>query len=96
MLEVPGVEADDVIGTLAEQGKERGFGVTISTSDKDMAQLVNKSVTMVNTMDGGVLDPEGVEEKFGIPPELIVDYLTLVGDTVDNVPGVPKVGRKPA
>jgi DNA polymerase-1 len=96
LLEVPGVEADDVIGTLAEQGKKRGFGVTISTSDKDMAQLVNKSVTMVNTMDGGLLDPSGVEEKFGIAPERMVDYLTLIGDTVDNVPGVPKVGPKTA
>jgi DNA polymerase-1 len=96
LLEVSGVEADDVIGTLAEQGKARGFAVTISTSDKDMAQLVNKSVTMVNTMDGGVLDPQGVKEKFGIAPEQMVDYLTLIGDTVDNVPGVPKVGPKTA
>ncbi len=96
LLEVPGVEADDVIGTLAEQAKEHGFGVTISTSDKDMAQLVNKSITMVNTMDGGVLDPKGVKEKFGIAPEQVIDYLTLIGDTVDNVPGVPKVGPKTA
>jgi len=96
LLEVPGVEADDVIGTLANQGEKSGFGVTISTSDKDMAQLVNKSVTMVNTMDGGFLDPDGVENKFGITPKQMVDYLTLVGDTVDNVPGVPKVGPKTA
>ncbi len=96
ILEVPGVEADDVIGTLAVQGKKEGFDVTISTGDKDMAQLVNRSVTMVNTMDGRRLDPEGVEEKFGIAPEQMVDYLTLVGDTVDNVPGVPKVGPKTA
>jgi DNA polymerase-1 len=96
LLEVTGVEADDVIGTLAEQGKKRGFDVTISTSDKDMAQLVNKSVTMINTMDGGVLDPQVVEEKFGIGPDQMVDYLTLIGDTVDNVPGVPKVGPKTA
>ena len=96
LLEVPGVEADDVIGTLAEQGRERGFDVTMSTGDKDMAQLVNKSVTMVNTMDGGILDPEGVEDKFGIAPKQMVDYLTLVGDAVDNVPGVPKVGPKTA
>ena len=95
-LEVPGVEADDVIGTLAEQGRDRGYGVTISTSDKDMAQLVDRSVTMVNTMDGGVLDPDGVEEKFGVAPDRIVDYLTLIGDSVDNVPGVPKVGPKTA
>jgi len=96
LLEVSGVEADDVIGTLACQGKKLGYDVTISTSDKDMAQLVNKSVTMANTMDGVVLSPDGVEKKFGIGPELIVDYLTLIGDTVDNVPGVPKVGPKTA
>ena len=96
LLEVPGVEADDVIGTLAQQGEKSGFGVTISTGDKDMAQLVNKSVTMVNTMDGSRLDPKGVEDKFGVSPDQMVDYLTLVGDTVDNVPGVPKVGPKTA
>ncbi len=96
LLEVPGVEADDVIGTLAEQGKKRGFDVTISTSDKDMSQLVDESVTMVNTMDGVVLDQKGVMEKFGVGPERIVDYLTLIGDTVDNVPGVSKVGPKTA
>jgi DNA polymerase-1 len=96
LLEVPGVEADDVIGTLAEQGEKAGFGVTISTGDKDMAQLVNKSVTMVNTMDNSRLDPKGVKDKFGVAPGQMVDYLTLVGDTVDNVPGVPKVGPKTA
>jgi len=96
LLEVPGVEADDVIGTLAKQGKNSGFDVTISTGDKDMAQLVNKSVTMVNTMDNSRLDPKGVEGKFGVSPEQMVDYLTLVGDAVDNVPGVPKVGPKTA
>jgi DNA polymerase-1 len=96
LLEVPGVEADDVIGTLAVQGKKDGFGVTISTGDKDMAQLVNKTVTMVNTMDDSLLDPKGVEAKFGIAPGQMVDYLTLVGDAVDNVPGVPKVGPKTA
>jgi DNA polymerase-1 len=96
LLEVPGVEADDVIGTLARQGKNSGFDVTISTGDKDMAQLVNESVTMVNTMDNSRLDPEGVEGKFGVRPEQMVDYLTLVGDAVDNVPGVPKVGPKTA
>ena len=96
LLEVPGVEADDVIGTLAEQGDKCGFSVTISTGDKDMAQLVNKSVTMVNTMDGSRLDPKGVENKFGVAPGQMVDYLTLVGDAVDNVPGVPKVGPKTA
>jgi DNA polymerase-1 len=96
LLEVPGVEADDVIGTLAEQGKKAGFGVTISTSDKDMAQLVNNSVTLVNTMDDSWLDPNGVQNKFGVAPRQMIDYLALVGDTVDNVPGVPKVGPKTA
>lgn len=96
LLEIQGVEADDVIGTLAEQGEKGGFDVTISTGDKDMAQLVNKSVTMVNTMDDSRLDPDGVANKFGVAPGQMVDYLTLVGDTVDNVPGVPKVGPKTA
>ena len=96
VLEVGGVEADDVIGTLAERGKEAGLDVLVSTGDKDMAQLVDDRVTMVNTMDGAVLDEAGVVAKFGVPPESIVDYLTLVGDAVDNVPGVPKVGPKTA
>ena len=96
VLEVGGVEADDVIGTLAERGKEAGLDVLVSTGDKDMAQLVDEHVTMVNTMDGAVLDAAGVKGKFGVPPESIVDYLALVGDTVDNVPGVPKVGPKTA
>ena len=96
VLEVSGVEADDVIGTLAELGKNAGLDVLVSTGDKDMAQLVDDHVTMVNTMDGAVLDAPGVEAKFGVPPEAIVDYLTLMGDTVDNVPGVPKVGPKTA
>ena len=95
-LEVPGVEADDVIGTLSGHAVAAGMRVTISTGDKDMAQLVNDKVTMVNPMDGAVLDPSGVERKFGVPPKGIVDYLTLVGDAVDNVPGVPKVGPKTA
>jgi len=95
-LEVPGVEADDVIGTLSTQAVALGMQVTISSGDKDMAQLVNDRVTMVNPMDGAVLDPEGVSRKFGVPPDRIVDYLTLVGDAVDNVPGVPKVGAKTA
>ena len=96
VLEVAGVEADDVIGTLAERGKEAGLDVLVSTGDKDMAQLVDDRVTMVNTMDGAVLDAAGVKAKFGVPPESIVDYLALVGDAVDNVPGVPKVGPKTA
>ena len=91
-----GVEADDVIGTLAEQAKAVGLDVLICTGDKDMAQLVDDRVTMVNTMDDPVLDPAGVTARFGVPPESIVDYLALVGDSVDNVPGVPKVGPKTA
>ena len=96
LLCVPGVEADDVIGTLAERARERGHRVVISTNDKDMAQLVDARVTLVNTMDDSVLDEAGVESRFGVPPARIVDYLTLVGDSVDNVPGVPKVGPKTA
>ena len=95
-MEVPGVEADDVIGTLSSHALGEGMRVTLSTGDKDMAQLVNDRVTMVNPMDGAVLDPGGVEGKFGVPPRRIVDYLTLIGDAVDNVPGVPKVGPKTA
>jgi DNA polymerase-1 len=96
LLEVGGVEADDVIGTLARQASAQGVRTLMSTSDKDMAQLVDERVTMVNTMDGGALDAQGVEAKFGVPPERIVDYLALIGDTSDNVPGVPKVGPKTA
>ena len=96
ILEVPGVEADDVIGTLCAQAVTLGFEVTMSTGDKDMAQLVDSSVTMVNTMDGVALDCAGVEKKFGVRPGLMVDYLALIGDSVDNVPGVPKVGPKTA
>ena len=96
LLIVDGVEADDVIGTLATQSTEAGVDCIISTGDKDMAQLVNQHVTLMNTMDNTTLDPKGVQAKFGIPPELIIDYLTLVGDSVDNIPGVPKVGPKTA
>ena len=91
-----GVEADDVIGTLAVQGAKAGRDVLISTGDKDMAQLVNERVTLVNTMTDTVSDRAGVIEKFGVPPERIIDYLALVGDKVDNVPGVEKVGPKTA
>ena len=91
-----GVEADDVIGTLAEQARETGLDVLVCTGDKDMAQLVDDRVTMVNNLDDAVLDAAGVAAKFGVPPESIVDYLALVGDAVDNVPGVPKVGPKTA
>lgn len=96
LLIIPGVEADDVIGTLAQQATELALPVIISTGDKDMAQLVNEHITLVNTMTATVLDPAGVEEKFGVPPELIIDYLALVGDKADNIPGIPGVGEKTA
>ena len=96
VLMVSGVEADDVIGTLACQATQAGWETIISTGDKDLAQLVNSSVTLINTMTNEKLDIEGVKEKFGVPPELIVDYLSIIGDTVDNVPGVPKAGPKTA
>ena len=96
LLSVAGVEADDVIGTLTRQAHERGWEVVISTGDKDLTQLVRPGVRWVNTMSEEVLDSAGVEAKFGVPPERIVDYLTLVGDTVDNVPGVEKCGPKTA
>jgi DNA polymerase-1 len=96
ILMVEGIEADDVIGTLAVQAVEHGMQAIISTGDKDLAQLVNQHVTLINTMSNEKLDREGVIAKFGVPPERIVDYLSLIGDTVDNVPGVPKVGPKTA
>ncbi|MHB1373213.1 MAG: DNA polymerase I [Thauera sp.] len=96
LLSVEGVEADDVIGTLTRQALERGWEVVISTGDKDLTQLVRPGVRWVNTMSEEVLDETGVEAKFGVPPERIVDYLALVGDTVDNVPGVEKCGPKTA
>lgn len=96
LLEVSGVEADDVIGTLIHRARQGGFDVVVSTSDKDLAQLVDDHVSLVNTMTGKWLDPEGVEKKFGVPPERVVDWLALVGDTSDNIPGVPKVGPKTA
>jgi len=96
VLEVPGIEADDTIGTLARVAAQGGARVVISTGDKDLAQLVGPQVTLVNTMSGEALDPEGVRAKFGVPPERIVDYLALVGDSVDNVPGVAQVGPKTA
>jgi DNA polymerase-1 len=92
----PGVEADDVIGTLARQAAEQGRDVVVSTGDKDMAQLVNPRVTLVNTMTGTLMDEAGVREKFGIPPELVIDLLALMGDKVDNIPGIPGVGEKTA
>ena len=96
LISIPGVEADDVIGTLASQASKAGMQVLISTGDKDMAQLVDDNVTLINTMTNVVMDREGVIEKFGIPPELIIDYLALMGDKVDNIPGVPGVGDKTA
>ncbi len=93
---VEGVEADDVIGTLAQKASRDGVRCIIATGDKDLAQLVNEHVTLINTMNNETLDVAGVKTKFGVPPELIVDYLALMGDTVDNVPGVEKVGPKTA
>ena len=96
VIEVPGIEADDAIGTLARVGAAGGHQVIVSTGDKDLAQLVNERVTLINTMSNERLDIEGVKAKFGVPPRRIIDFLTLVGDTVDNVPGVDKVGPKTA
>lgn len=96
LLCIPGVEADDVIGTLASEAREQGHPVVVSTGDKDFAQLVSPDITLVNTMTGTILDPQTVVDKFGVTPEQIVDYLTLVGDSVDNIPGVEKVGPKTA
>ncbi|GEN28740.1 DNA polymerase I [Halovibrio variabilis] len=96
LLCIEGVEADDVIGTLAHHATEAGRDAVISTGDKDMAQLVNAHITLVNTMKDETLDEAGVEEKFGLPPALIIDFLALMGDKVDNIPGVPGVGEKTA
>jgi DNA polymerase-1 len=96
MLRVPGVEADDVIGTLACRASRSGQRVLISTGDKDMAQLVDERVTLINTMSGSILDRAGVKAKFDVFPEQIIDYLALVGDSSDNIPGVDKVGPKTA
>ena len=96
LLVVDGVEADDVIGTLASEAERAGMRTVISTGDKDLTQLVDPHVTLVNTMSNETLDEAGVEAKFGVPPEQIVDYLALIGDSVDNVPGVDKVGPKTA
>jgi DNA polymerase-1 len=96
LLMIEGVEADDVIGTLAREAEKHGMNVIVSTGDKDLAQLVTDRVTLINTMTNEKLDRAGVIEKFGVPPERIVDYLSLIGDTVDNVPGVNKCGPKTA
>jgi len=96
VLVIDGVEADDVIATLAEQAKHDGWRTVISTGDKDFAQLVEERVTLVNTMSNELLNIEGVKRKFGVPPEKFLDYLTLIGDQIDNIPGVDKVGPKTA
>ncbi len=96
VLAVPGVEADDVIGTLATAAASQGVRVVVSSGDKDLSQLVNDHITIIDTMNGKVRDVAGVTAEFGVPPSLMVDYQTLVGDTVDNVPGVEKVGPKTA
>jgi DNA polymerase I len=96
VLVIDGVEADDVIATLAEQAKRAGWRSVISTGDKDFAQLVDEQVMLVNTMSNEMLDIAGVRKKFGIPPEKFLDYLTLIGDAIDNIPGVDKVGPKTA
>ena len=91
-----GVEADDVIATLAKKATENGIDSVISTGDKDMAQLVNENVTLIDTMSNHLMDIEGVQTRYGVKPEQIIDYLMLMGDTADNIPGVPKVGPKTA
>ncbi len=96
LLSVEGIEADDVIGTLAVTAREKGFKVVVATGDKDMAQLVDDQITLINTMNNEVMDREGVIRKFGVPPERIIDYLSLIGDNSDNIPGVTKVGPKTA
>src|SRR5262249_19974048 len=96
LLQIDRVEADDVIGTLACRAASRGKRVMISTMDKDMAQLVNESITLINTMSNTLLDRAGVKAKFDVFPEQIIDYLALVGDTSDNIPGIEKVGPKTA
>ncbi|MBS24052.1 MAG: DNA polymerase I, partial [Gammaproteobacteria bacterium] len=96
LLIIEGVEADDVIGTLAHQASKKGIKTLISTGDKDLAQLVNKHVTLMNTMTNEILDVAGVKKKFEVGPEQIIDYLALMGDKADNIPGVPGVGPKTA
>jgi len=96
MIVIPGVEADDVIGTYAKQATEQKIEVLISTGDKDLAQLVNPHVTLINTMNNYLMDEAGVMAKFDVPPETIIDYLALMGDAADNIPGIPKVGPKTA
>ncbi|UDG81059.1 DNA polymerase I [Candidatus Hartigia pinicola] len=96
LLVVSGVEADDVIGTLAQQVSLKNIPVLISTNDKDMAQLVDPHITLINTMNNTILDPKEVEKKYSVPPELIIDFFALMGDSSDNIPGVPGIGQKTA
>ncbi|MDF7679461.1 DNA polymerase I [Enterobacteriaceae bacterium ESL0689] len=96
LMVVPEVEADDVIGTLAYEAEKAGHPVLISTGDKDMAQLVTPSITLINTMTNAILGPDEVVAKYGVPPELIIDFLALMGDSSDNIPGVPGIGEKTA
>ena len=96
VLSLPGVEADDVIGTLACEAARQGLRVVISSGDKDLSQLVNERITIIDTMNGKRRDVAGVTAEFGVPPAQMIDYQALVGDTVDNVPGVAKVGPKTA
>jgi len=96
VISIEGVEADDVIGTLAQKAQSRGWRIIIATGDKDFAQLVNPQISLINTMNGEVLDELGVQKKFGVPPERIIDYLTLIGDKSDNVPGIETCGPKTA
>jgi DNA polymerase I len=96
LLMIDGVEADDVIATLSRQASDMGIKTIVSTGDKDLAQMVTDKIHLINTMSNTYFDPDGVQQKYGVPPEKIIDYLTLMGDTADNVPGVPKVGPKTA
>lgn len=96
LIIVEGVEADDVIATLVRKAKQKGMKTLVSTLDKDLAQLVNDNITLINTMNNRKLNIQGVMEKFGVPPDLIIDYLALIGDSIDNIPGIPKVGPKTA
>ena len=96
LVMLPGVEADDIIGTLAKEAKQQGWFTLISTGDKDFAQLVSDEIMLINTMSQEVIDRDRVIEKFGVPPERMIDYLALIGDSVDNIPGIPNVGPKTA
>ena len=96
LISIQGVEADDVIGTCANYFKQKDFDILVSTGDKDLAQIVDNKITIVDTMKNKVLNPAGVKDKFGVEATQIIDYLALIGDTSDNIPGVPKVGPKTA